>query len=178
MKTGTKVAIAVGSATAAGVILYLILRPSPASAAAPAPAMAPAPNSPHNQTVNMPTEPTTRATYSQQLSGNAAFQLKVGDTLQLKPAPFESSPMTASMVPWAAQNCPRCAWSVQVAGAPFFQFGRSTTPVVGSSNPVIQQIGDGLFKAVGSGTGTIDFIYADPSGNPVGAHYHVDVTVI
>jgi hypothetical protein len=107
------------------------------------------------------------------LDADAAFQLKVGDTIHLEPAP-----LSGMMQTWTAQNCPHCVWKTNLTGTPVFQFGQSTASVVGDSNPVIQPVGDGTFKAVGSGTGTIDFVYADPSGNPVGARYHVDVTVV
>jgi hypothetical protein len=135
VKKETKIALAVGGATVAGVALYFIFRPPPSAVAASAPTPPPPSNAP---VFAPPTAP--RATYLLQPTGPVEAGMHVGETIQITPVVSD----------------PTLVWAVSLkptsSGGPL-----TINPSLAEVNPTPtgMHLTSGTYKAIATGTAVI-----------------------
>jgi len=192
MDTALKVGLIIGGAGALGLVIYLASRSSTPAAQATAGASAPTPTpigpgpAPPPTVINLPLThaaqnagsnfalrqaPTTYAITVSPQNASPSAALKVGDTLRISPAPLD-----ASMTQWTRQFCPSCVWTAGVSSS------QGVVSLNGGQAAVVLSIqedapGTWVITALGQGSATIDVVYADVSGNPVGERFSVTLSV-
>jgi hypothetical protein len=153
MSEGTKVALIVGGVTVTGVILYLVLRPSPNTPGAPVNAIAPTTPPPVDQNAAAKAQANAEANAARAAAASAAVQAAQANANRadflFQPSGPERAGLSMGQTVHIAPvtTGPGVTWQYVLAPPP--SGGPFNMP------PVLQDMGNGTFKAIATGTATV-----------------------